>query len=49
MFWYSWSVSSLSENDKCKSCVEFDSGNNPDFKMIEPDGKTIKIEQIWCS
>ena len=34
------------ECDKCKSCVEFDSGNNPDFKMIEPDGKTIKIEQI---
>jgi len=34
------------ECDKCKSCVEFNSGNNPDFKMIEPDGKTIKIEQI---
>jgi DNA polymerase-3 subunit delta' len=34
------------ECDKCKSCVEFDSGNNPDFKIIEPDGRVIKIEQI---
>lgn len=31
---------------KCKSCIEFDSNNNPDFKQIESiDGK-IKIEQI---
>ena len=34
------------ECDYCKSCVEFNSGNNPDFKLIEPDGKAIKIEQI---
>lgn len=34
------------ECNKCKSCVEFDSGNNPDFKVIEPDGKVIRIEQI---
>ena len=31
---------------KCKSCIEFDSDNNPDFQLIEAvDGK-IKIEQI---
>ena len=30
----------------CKSCIEFDSNNNPDFQLIEAiDGK-IKIEQI---
>lgn len=33
-------------NDNCKSCLEFDSSNNPDFKLIEPDGTSIKIEQI---
>lgn len=30
----------------CKSCIEFDSNNNPDFLYIEPDGNSIKIEQI---
>ena len=30
----------------CKSCIEFDSGNNPDFQLIEPDGASLKIEQI---
>lgn len=30
----------------CKSCIEFDSENHPDFKIIEPDGNSIKIEQI---
>ena len=30
--------------NKCKSCIEFD--NNPDFFVIEPDGSSIKIEQI---
>ena len=38
------------ENEKycnrCKSCIEFDTNNNPDFKMIEPDGNSLKIEQI---
>ncbi len=37
-------------NDKpcniCKSCIEFDTLNNPDFKIIEPDGNAIKIDQI---
>ena len=32
--------------DKCKSCIQFSSDNNPDFSYIEPDGKNIKIEQI---
>ena len=32
--------------DKCKSCIEFDTNNNPDFSMIEPDGNSIKIDQI---
>lgn len=36
----------LNECNQCKSCIEFDSGNNPDFKLIEPDGKVIRIEQI---
>lgn len=30
----------------CKSCIEFDTNNNPDFKIIEPDGNSLKIEQI---
>ncbi len=39
----------LGENkycNTCKSCIEFDSQNNPDFNIIEPDGNSIKIEQI---
>lgn len=32
--------------NSCKSCIEFDSSNNPDFLIIEPDGSSIKIEQI---
>lgn len=39
-----------SENKKpcntCKSCIEFDGDNNPDFNIINPDGNSIKIEQI---
>lgn len=30
----------------CKSCIEFETENNPDFLIIEPDGNSIKIEQI---
>ena len=39
----------LGENkycDKCKSCISFNSNNNPDFVQIEPDGNNVKIEQI---
>lgn len=32
--------------NSCKSCIEFVSNNNPDFLCIEPDGNSIKIEQI---
>ena len=32
--------------NNCKSCIEFDTDNNPDFILIEPDGNSIKIEQI---
>ena len=32
--------------NKCKSCIEFDTDNQPDFMQIEPDGASIKIEQI---
>ena len=32
--------------DKCASCIQFDSLNNPDFNVIEPNGNVIKIEQI---
>lgn len=31
---------------KCKSCIEFDSDNNPDFQLIEATEGKIKIEQI---
>ena len=30
----------------CKSCIEFDGNNNPDFNIISPEGNSIKIEQI---
>lgn len=30
----------------CKSCMEFDTKNHPDFSEIEPEGKSVKIEQI---
>ena len=39
----------LNENkycNKCKSCIEFDSNNNPDFFCLEPDGNSIKIDMI---
>ena len=32
--------------NNCKSCIEFDSSNNPDFQIIQPDGSSIKIDQI---
>ena len=39
----------LNENSDCKtckSCMEFEGGNNPDYIEILPDGKTLKIDQI---
>lgn len=33
--------------DNCKSCIEFNTNNHPDFLVINPDdGKSIKIEQV---
>lgn len=32
--------------NKCKSCIEFSSNNNPDFIYIEPEETKIKIDQI---
>ena len=32
--------------NKCKSCIEFDTNNNPDFILIEPEQGKIKIETI---
>ena len=34
------------KNCDCKSCIEFDSNNNPDFQLLEPNDGKIKIEQI---
>lgn len=33
-------------NNTCKSCVEFKSNNHPDFLLLQPDGNSIKIDQI---
>ena len=32
--------------NKCKSCIEFSSNNNPDFIYLEPEETKIKIDQI---
>lgn len=32
--------------DKCKSCIEFNGDNNPDFRIIEPEETSLKIDQI---
>lgn len=32
--------------NKCKSCIQFSSNNNPDFIYIEPEETKIKIDQI---
>ena len=37
---------SIAPCNNCKSCIEFTAGNHPDFHVIEPDGNTVKIEQI---
>ncbi len=39
-------INDIKPCNKCKSCIEFDTNNNPDFSYIEPDGNSIKIEQI---
>ena len=32
--------------NECKPCIEFNSGNNPDFFYMEPEKDSIKIDQI---
>ena len=39
-------LSNVNCENTCKSCIEFDSQNHPDFEIIEPDGNTLKIDQI---
>ncbi len=34
------------ENDSCESCIKFSTYNHPDYMFIEPNGTSIKIEQI---
>ena len=34
------------QGSNCKSCIEFESNNHPDFQCIGPEGNSIKIEQI---
>lgn len=40
----------LDEQDRycnnCKSCIQFDANNNPDFFLLEPIDNMIKIDQI---
>ena len=47
---FAQSVLCTNENEKgchqCKSCIEFISHIHPDFLYLEPDGNSIKIEQI---
>ena len=33
--------------NNCKSCIEFDTNNNPDFLLISPEGKSIKIDFMF--
>lgn len=43
------SILCLEENKycmKCTSCLEIENNNHPDFMQIEPDGNSVKIEQI---
>ena len=38
------------ENEKkCDSCIKFDSGNHPDFEIIEPDGKSIRSNKKFAT
>lgn len=46
---YAKAILCLNENkpcNNCKSCIEFNTDNNPDFLCVEPEGNNIKIEQV---
>lgn len=32
--------------NKCKSCIEFETYNNPDFSILKPESNSIKIDEI---
>ncbi len=36
----------MDENCSCPSCRRFDGGVHPDFIVVEPEGNTLKIDQI---
>ena len=51
MFAKKFAKAILCENNErpcnsCKSCIEFDTYNNPDFSILEPEGTSIKIDPI---
>lgn len=39
-------TSTFSSCEHCPSCIQIASGSHPDLLMLEPDGGSIKIEQI---
>ena len=43
---YSYLDGKTSAKDRVKLVEEFNTNNNPDFKIIEPDGNSLKIDQI---
>ena len=46
---YAKAILCLNKNkpcNNCKSCIEFNTDNNPDFLCVEPEGNSIKIEQV---
>jgi len=46
-FAYKWLCNSnMRPCGECKSCIQFKGDNNIDFNIIEPDGDSIKVEQI---
>lgn len=46
-FAYKWlCVSDKRPCGKCKSCIQFSGNNNMDLNVIEPEGNSIKVEQI---
>ncbi len=36
----------ITDECKCKSCIEFNTNNNPDIVILDNENETIKVEQI---
>jgi DNA polymerase III subunit delta' len=32
--------------DRCRNCIRIENGNHPDVWVVEPDGQSIKIDQV---